>query len=145
MCQLDVLWRICCTENAFAVCTFMPTKDFTKRQHGQGETQEKHRGHLVSSEFLKSVAWQQKREKILKRDGYQCQVAKRYGKKIPAKIVHHIFPRSEHPEWSLCDWNLISVSPKGHSLLETDDGLTEMGKALCRKVAREKKLDVEIK
>ena len=69
-----------------------------------------------------------------------CQVAKRYGKKIDATIVHHILPRSQYPQYALCDWNLISVSKKGHLFLENELGLTEEGLKLARRVMRERKI-----
>ena len=90
----------------------------------------------MASDFLHSTAWLKKRERILRRDGYMCQVAKRYGKRVPANIVHHIWPRANFPEYALCDWNLISVSMQGHKLLEDDCGLTDMGRALAVKTLR---------
>ena len=40
----------------------------------------------------KSKRWIHKREAILRRDKYQCQLSKRYGKIRQAEVVHHIFP-----------------------------------------------------
>ncbi|WP_242970229.1 hypothetical protein [Blautia sp. An249] len=36
--------------------------------------------------------WKKKREKILRLDGYRCQIAKRYGRVEEAAVVHHIYP-----------------------------------------------------
>lgn len=96
-----------------------------------------------TSGFLRTDVWRKKREKILKRDGYQCQYFKRYGKKVQANMVHHIFPRSEYPQYALSDWNLISLSYKAHGQLHTDDGdLTEEGKQLLRRTAAKNKIEL---
>lgn len=93
-------------------------------------------------DFLVSTAWRKKREKILKRDGYQCQIAKRYGKNVSAYAVHHIFPREEFPQYALADWNLISVSAEAHKKLEGENGLTEKGIELLRRVARKNGIEI---
>lgn len=79
--------------------------------------------------------WKLKRERILKRDGYMCQIAKRYGKRIDANTVHHIYPVSDYPQYAWCDWNLISLSAAWHDKMhvrETNE-LTEEGVKLMRK------------
>lgn len=38
----------------------------------------------------KTIRWKKLRVAILKRDKYLCQESKRYGKTVPAVIVHHI-------------------------------------------------------
>lgn len=93
-------------------------------------------------EFLVSKAWRIKRQKILRRDGYQCQVSKRYGKNVDGNVIHHIFPRSEFPEYSLCDWNLITVSLSMHNRLESEDGLTAEGIDLLRRTARKNNIPI---
>ena len=79
-----------------------------------------------------SQKWKKKREKVLRMDGYICQIAKRYGRTEEAKIVHHIYPAEEYPEYSWCDWNLISVSMATHNRLENRQTgeLTEEGERL---------------
>lgn len=78
------------------------------------------------------VKWKKKRLKILRLDGYKCQVAKMYGGNEEANTVHHIYPADEYPQYAWCDWNLISVSQKGHNKLENRQTgeLTELGKML---------------
>lgn len=93
-------------------------------------------------EFLVSKAWRIKRQKILRRDGYQCQVSKRYGKNVDGNVIHHIFPRSEFPEYALCDWNLITVSLSMHNRLEGEDGLTAEGIDLLRRTARKNNIPI---
>lgn len=79
--------------------------------------------------------WKRKRERILRMDGYKCQIAKRYGRTEEAVVVHHIYPADEYPEWAWCDWNLISVSLATHNQLENrkTGELTQMGLDLQRR------------
>lgn len=79
--------------------------------------------------------WKRKRARILRMDGYKCQIAKRYGRTEEAVVVHHIYPADEYPEWAWCDWNLISVSLATHNKLENRQTgeLTQMGLDLQRR------------
>ncbi len=79
--------------------------------------------------------WKKKRKKILRMDGYICQVAKRYGRTEEATVVHHIYPADKYPEYAWCDWNLISVSLATHNKLENRETgeLTKMGIELQRR------------
>lgn len=81
------------------------------------------------------IKWKRKREKILRLDGYKCQIAKRYGRTEEAVVVHHIYPADKYPEWAWCDWNLISVSLATHNKLENRQTgeLTQMGLDLQRR------------
>lgn len=90
------------------------------------------------SRFYRCALWERKRAKILRRDGYLCQISKRYGKKVPADTVHHIFPRDKFPEYELSDWNLISLSAAKHNELHDRDTreLTAKGADLLRKTCR---------
>lgn len=76
--------------------------------------------------FYKSARWKKLREKVLRRDGYMCQISKRYGIARKAQTVHHIFPREEFPEYQWCTWNLISLSTEAHNKLHdrNKDALT---------------------
>lgn len=80
-------------------------------------------------------SWKKKRKKILRMDGYICQVAKRYGRTEEATVVHHIYPADKYPEYAWCDWNLISVSLATHNKLENRETgeLTKMGMELQRR------------
>ena len=81
-----------------------------------------------------SAKWKKKREHILKLDNYRCQISQRYGKLVPAVVVHHIYPAEEYPAYAWEDWNLISVSKEVHNQLENRQTgeLTEDGKKLQR-------------
>lgn len=98
-----------------------------------------------SKEFLNSALWLRKREHILKRDNYECQLSKRYGKHVQAEMVHHIFPRQEFPQYALNDWNLISLTLHQHQTLHGDGGsLSEEGVKLLRKTARKYEIDIPL-
>ena len=94
--------------------------------------------------FYKSKSWARKRRAILARDGYQCQISKRYGKTVSADTVHHIFPVDGFPQYRLESWNLISVCHDVHNRLH-DRGsgeLTEEGRALMERVARQRGIEI---
>ena len=88
--------------------------------------------------------WKRKRNFILKRDGYQCQLSKREGLRVEADTVHHIFPVKEYPEYAMCTWNLISLSRSAHNILHDRDTneLTDEGMALMRMTARMQGIDL---
>ena len=89
--------------------------------------------------FYESRKWKKKREHILRRDAYQCQESKRYGKYAEATTVHHIYPLEEYPELALVDWNLISMSAAQHDRMHDrkTDKVTSIGMYWQRKRRRE--------
>ena len=83
----------------------------------------------------KSKRWKKVRERILRRDGYQDVLARRYGRLEEASTVHHIYPADRFPEYEWEDWNLISVSTKTHNSLhdrQTNE-LTAEGQRLMKR------------
>ncbi len=89
--------------------------------------------------FYNSKRWKRLSKAILQRDNYECQMAKAQGRSEEAKTVHHIFPRSEYPEYQWEPWNLISLSLSAHNMMhirETDK-LTKRGEMLRQQVAQE--------
>lgn len=92
----------------------------------------------MSDNFYSSKRWLRLRRAILERDGWQCQMAKAQGKKVPATAVHHILPRSQYPQYQWEEWNLISLSFAAHNHLHRRDGeqLSESGQALADETAR---------
>lgn len=58
--------------------------------------------------------WWRLRELALRRDGYKCREAARYGKRVEAQVVHHIWPAEDYPEYAYCLWNLVSLSASAH-------------------------------
>lgn len=88
----------------------------------------------------KNSKWEHKRKVILSRDNYSCRWCKRYGKNTEASHVHHIYPVEFYPEYSYCNWNLISLCQKCHNIMHDRDTheITATGKILQRKVQNEK-------
>lgn len=88
-----------------------------------------------SGNFYWSRAWRRKREQILRRDKYLCQISLRYGKYVEATTVHHIYPLEDYPQYALCGWNLISVGEAvNNKLHDRKTGeLTKMGRDLMRR------------
>lgn len=83
----------------------------------------------------KARRWERLRAQVMRRDGYRCQLSKRYGKAVPADLVHHIYPVDEFPEYAFEPWNLVSVSRAAHNKLHDRDSdkLTAEGVALMRR------------
>ena len=66
--------------------------------------------------FYDSKKWERCRARILRRDHYQCQVCKRYGKMVEATEVHHIEHLEDAPERAFDSSNLISLCHRCHWL-----------------------------
>lgn len=93
----------------------------------------------MADEFIDSTAWKSMRQRILERDKHLDQIRWRYGKKVPAQVVHHILPREYFPEYRLVPWNLISLSKETHDAMHdrlahrlTDDGWNLLERTLRR-------------
>jgi len=88
--------------------------------------------------FYDTRRWRHLRGVILRRDGYMCQQARRYGRRVAADTVHHVFPRELFPEYQWESWNLVSLCRAEHDAMHdrnTGD-LTDAGVALLRRTAR---------
>ena len=99
---------------------------------------------MARHKFYKTKQWKRTREAVLRRDGYQCQESKRYGKRVAADTVHHIFPLLDYPEYKLEAWNLISLSGPVHDSMHdraTGD-LTEVGRDLMERTARRRGIEL---
>ncbi len=75
-----------------------------------------------TEKFYVSATWRRKAKAILRRDHYQCQLCKRYGRISEAQIVHHKLELAEYPELAFDDNNLISVCKKCHNKLHDEKG-----------------------
>ena len=82
--------------------------------------------------------WRRLAALAMRRDGYRCQIAARYGRSAPAEVVHHIYPVDEYPEYAYCLWNLISLSRAAHNKLHDRENnkLTAEGVALMRRTRK---------
>lgn len=84
------------------------------------------------SNFYKTKEWNNLRKKILRRDRYECQYFRRFGRSVDATTVHHIFPYEFYPELKKVSWNLISLSHEAHNMMHDrlTHKLTDEGKSL---------------
>lgn len=99
---------------------------------------------MYTDKWYDSPKWLRLRAKILRRDNYLDQEARRFGKIKPAEIVHHIFPKDDYPQYAYEPWNLISVSRMTHNSFhdrETDE-LTEKGMDLLRRTCRKQQIPI---
>lgn len=87
----------------------------------------------------KDKRWLRKREVILRRDEYLCQESKRYGKRVQANTVHHIYPVEFYPELTYVNWNLISLSDSRHNEMHDriTHEITDKGKRLQERRKKE--------
>ena len=94
--------------------------------------------------YYKTGRWLRLRESVLRRDGYMCQVSRRYGKRLQATTVHHVFPREEFPEYQWEPWNLISLAGDVHDQMHdrTTGALSDKGAELLRRIARRNGVEV---
>lgn len=101
----------------------------------------------MEERFYHNRKWLMIRQSVLRRDGYICQLSKRYGKMKQANTVHHIFPRDEFPQYQYELWNLISLSAEKHNELHdrNTNALTEQGADLLRRTARRQGIDVPLR
>ena len=97
-----------------------------------------------SKDGINIKKWRTLREFILARDQYLDQVAKRYGKRIEADQVHHIFPREYFPQYIYEPWNLIAVSTRTHNKLHDREShkLTSEGWDLLARTARKHNIEI---
>lgn len=72
--------------------------------------------------FYHSRQWIRKRNHILRRDNYQCQECRKYGRMREASYVHHIQHLEDRPDLALVDSNLESVCLACHNKLHPEKG-----------------------
>ena len=61
----------------------------------------------------KNKRWRKLRDRVLRRQKW-CQEAERYGLRVQAEVVHHIWPAEDYPEFAYCEWNLVALSRENH-------------------------------
>ena len=79
--------------------------------------------------------WKAARTRALRRDKWRCRNCARYGKRVEATHVHHIWPAEDFPEYAWARWNLIALSVEAHNMMHdrTTGKLTAVGERLRRK------------
>lgn len=75
-------------------------------------------------EFYVSSEWRKKRLEILKRDNYECQLCKLYGRYNKATVVHHLKHYDKYPKLALTNTNLISLCAACHNVVHPEKNLT---------------------
>ena len=93
----------------------------------------------------KSKRWLALRARVLRRDKGLCREALRYGRRVEATTVHHVYPVEDYPELQWAEWNLISVSQQAHnSFHDRSTGkLTPAGLAWQKRVSPPRKSKME--
>lgn len=83
----------------------------------------------------KSGRWRKLRDYVLRRDKFLCQENARYGRRIEATTVHHIWPTDLYPEYAWCEWNLIALSASAHNAMHDRETnrLTDLGESWRRR------------
>ena len=84
----------------------------------------------MARKTLGTKRWKDFRKAIMIRDKFLCQESLRYGKKVSAVMVHHIYPVSEYPELEFVSWNCIALSNYEHNKMHNrvNDEITRKGK-----------------
>lgn len=101
----------------------------------------------MNDKLYKSKRWEILRDRILRRDGYMCQYFKRYGKAVPATMVHHIFPVEDYPAYAFEPWNLIALSNEAHEKMhdKIHNKLSATGMDLLRRTATKQGIRIDTK
>lgn len=75
------------------------------------------------------------REAISKDGAPICQYLKRFGRRVEATHVHHIWPAEDFPQYAFERWNLIALSQEAHNMMHdrTTGKLTAVGENLRRR------------
>jgi len=70
---------------------------------------------MDTTTFYDSAKWKHTRLRAMRRDGYRCQLCKRYGRLTPATEVHHIEHLEDNPSRAYDLSNLISLCHQCHN------------------------------
>lgn len=97
--------------------------------------------------FYRSARWLRMRRAALNRDRWICTECARYGKRVGAVAVHHVFPRNEFPEMEWTGWNLASLCKGCHDAMHDrkTNALTARGVELLKRTARRAGVDVPMR
>ena len=83
----------------------------------------------------KNKRWRRLRERVLREADGLSELSRRYGRRVEATHVHHIWPAEDWPEFAYCRWNLIALSLEEHDSMHDrlTGQLTPKGEALRRR------------
>lgn len=71
--------------------------------------------------------WKHKRDEILRRDHFACQICKAKGRYTRADTVHHVKHLRDVPELALTNENLMSLCSACHEEIHKTENRTERG------------------
>ena len=97
--------------------------------------------------FYQTTRWKSMRRAVLARDRLLCQECARFGRRVDADAVHHVFPRTEFPEHQWAAWNCVSLCRRCHDGMHdrNTDALTKRGVELLKRVARRRGMIVPLR
>ena len=97
--------------------------------------------------FYRTARWTRLRRFALARDGLMCTECRRFGRRVDADTVHHVFPRTEFPEFQWAAWNCVSLCRGCHDTMHdrNTNALTERGVAMLKRVARQRDMEVPLR
>lgn len=78
--------------------------------------------------FYDTPRWRRTRERALRRDNYQCQNCRRYGRIVSATEVHHKQHLEDAPEKAYDLANLISLCQACHNKMHPEKGTSSLKK-----------------
>lgn len=91
--------------------------------------------------FYRSTKWIKKRERIMRKYSYECQESKRFGIRVAAEMVHHIYPKEIYPELAFIDWNLLPLTNTKHNTFHDRENNEIIGRGLYWQ--RKRKIEFE--
>ena len=88
--------------------------------------------------IYKTSRWLKVRAAVLRRDRFECQQCKRFGRSVLATTVHHLKPYQEEPALAYASTNLISLCPRchGEAHVLNQEKLSAAGRELMTRVYR---------
>lgn len=96
---------------------------------------------LRGDPFYKTKKWIKKRNGIMRKYSYECQESKRFGIRVQAEMIHHIYPRDKYPELSFIEWNLLPLTNKKHNSFHDRNSNEVIGNGLYWQQKRKKEFE----
>lgn len=70
--------------------------------------------------FYRSTAWLKKRQEVLERDNFECQMCKDEGKVSKGIVVHHIKHLKDREDLGLNEDNLLTLCLYHHNVVHPE-------------------------